>query len=561
MSSSTIDAIYTAVMDQLKKHERQISDKEAGEVASILQGRKYETDVSNTVDDVYNSIRDELDDMSTAAFDREVERVGRIIADSLLYIALDNARTLKYINEDEERDLERAKRDLERIISRGGRDRDRGRDRNRSRDRDRDNGRDRNRSRRENDRNRSNKSDRPNRLDRDRDESPRNREVEEERTTSVNTVRTGLDDRDVLTNKNAYLLEAGLRDTPIYYAGLEKLIYNAETNALDIVIFGENIKVDYEEHRTDLYLQPNRGVKNIGRTVEEMQEQMAKAAQERVDAFAKAETPVEGAVNNLELRRPITSPTVIDGIFNIDHPITNSEKYIREELSGMYGDKVNNFVYSVNVEHDIAVLTPRVKVSDVQTEKLLDTFRSQTNSLSQLINLSALKDWVEAAQELMTDEEYSHLHSVVNEVVCNALTLSMKTRVRTPSWVVDYDAIVNVVQSRQASEPNFDMVLLNNLTTLMPNLIISEGKLQIIRTYIFLPFSKNEIVFASPNAYGVVAQNTRPQFFDLLKSIHSSLVGIGIRPWYTIVTSDNAILTSRPVYSATSESFYLFKPQ
>lgn len=91
----------------------------------------------------------------------------------------------------------------------------------------------------------------------------RKREVEEERTTSVNTVRTGLDDRDVLTNKNAYLLEAGLRDTPIYYAGLEKLIYNAETNALDIVIFGENIKVDYEEHRTDLYLQPNRGVKKI----------------------------------------------------------------------------------------------------------------------------------------------------------------------------------------------------------------------------------------------------------------------------------------------------------
>ena len=556
MSSSTIDAIYTAVMDQLKNHERQISDKEAGDVANVLQGRRYEKDVSNTVDDVYNAMRDELDDMSSSSRDREIERLGRIIADSLMYIALDNARTLRYINEDEERDLERAKRDLERLISRGGRDRDR--DRDRGRDRDKNRGRERNNR----DRNRSNRSDRPNRLDRDRDhDNSRDNDEREERTTTVNTVATGVSDREIITNKNYKLLDSALRDTPMYYAGLEKLVYNAETNSLDTVIFGENIKVDYEEHRTDLYLQPNRGVKNIGRTVEEMQEQMAKAAQQRVDAFAKADIPADAPENTVENRRPIVNPTIIDGIFNIEYPITGAEHNVREQLADMYGDKVNNFVYSVNVEHEITVLTPRVNVSDIECDKMLEAFRSQTNSLSQLINLSALKEWVTAAQALMTDVEYSHLHTVINEVVCNALTLSMKARVRTPSWVVDYDDIVKAISGRQAKEPNFDMVLLNNLTTLMPNLIIDDGKLLIVRTYIFLPFSKNEVVFASPNAYGVVTQNARPQFFDLLKSIHSGLAGNGIRPWYTIVTSDDAILTSRPVYSSTSEAFYLFKAQ
>ena len=561
MSNSTLDAIYSATLDRLKDHQRNISDAEAGDVAFVLQGNKYDRDINDLVDEAFNAMEDELYDMTDSQHDREVKRLGSLAADSLMYIALKGARLLNVISADEERDLERAKRDFERMVSRGSsrNNRDRGRGRN---------GRDRDDNRR-NQRNRNMRTERPGRNERDgdgerdldlsdkrsRNRGGRNRNESEQ---TNNNVSSGLSDREIVTANNFLSLPQHLRDTPVYYAGLEKLIYEQENDNLSLVIFGENVKVDYEAHRTDLHLKANRTPMNVGKTIEELHNQLQKASQERVKTFIKDESVKEGVENTVETRRPITQPTVIEGLYLIDQNVYGSEDHIRSELAVLYGDKVNSFVYTVNVEHVLSELNPRVRGAD--KESILGEFNSMTVSLSQLVNLSSLRDWMTAASALMSDDEYERLATVINEVVCNALTLSLKTAVHTSSWLVDYDEIVKLIEDTKKDQINFDMLLMNSLTTIMPNLTIDDGVLKMVRTYIFLPFSKNEVVFASPNDYGVIAQNQRPQLFELLKAVQANLTSQGLRSWYTIVTSDNDSMTVRPVHTATSEAFYLFKP-
>lgn len=566
MSSKTIDAIFNAAIDRLRDHERNISDKEAGEVASILQGSKYERDIEDTVRDLYDVNEDNLRDMSDREFDKETRRLGTMVADSFMHLALRNAGILKYISEDEERDLDRANRALERELSggssrRGRRDRDdndRGSRRRGGRDRDDERG---GRRRRGNDRNRNASTERTTRHERDEpeDNGRRNSRDEDSRPPEPQVTQpTKLEDRTVITKADIFRLPMSQRDLPMYYAGLEKLVYNAEQERVEVVVFAENIQVDYELHRTDLYLGPNRGYRNVAKTAEELEKQLAKAAETRVRAFIEDEGAEQTVTENtVENRRPINTPICIDGQYAIDAPIVGGEQIIREQLAEIYGDKVNNTVYTVNIQHSIGEIKPRVEGAN---DEVVTNFINKTANLGQLVNLSVLREWLLAAQDVLTSYQYDHLHKMVNDVVCNALTATKKAGITTPSWLVDYDPIVKLVSAETDKESNFPMLLMNNLTMMLPNISVGDGTLIATRSYIFLPFSKNDIVFATPGAYGVISNNERPQLFNLLKSIKEANTVEGIRPWYTIVTNEDASLNVRPAQTAIEEIFYVFKP-
>lgn len=509
------------------------------------------------VSDVYDR---KTRNMSNSEYNDFIDKYSRIIAGAAIWEVIDQARLVNDLSRSEEREYLNDVEDYNNIVKDSGRDRGgRDRDLDRGRDRDRDDrGRDRERRRDKttNDRHTGNyeregDEDRSNRNDRDR-----NRDDDKKQTSKPTAPKT-LADGETITSKNWYLLPAIAKDVPFYYAGLEAIVFNPDSNKVNLSILDGDSKVNYEKHRTDVYLDPNREVKSVGMSIENINKRMQEAALNKIKAFAKDESENKSNEEQNIVAVKIDKDLIIDGIYQLPETILGREDYVRQEVLDVFNNAdVLDKVIGITVSHEISPLN----LVDTESEEYR-SFIDLVNTLSVETKLSDIRTILKLASGLFTPAEYDVIHRIYNQAVCNALSVSLKLGIRTNSIVRDWNDIEKLINNHYTNNPNIIQVIDMNLCAAIPTIFEDDG-LRMIRNYIFMPISKNELSISSPVNYATLNQSQRPEFYNVVnKLLTTNVPQDTFKPFTTVVTNDNAVIPLFKNRSLVSDAgYYIFKP-
>lgn len=525
---------------------------------------------TGTIEDLAQPIvvvtADELDRCSAREEEDLIARYGLIVAETIILTALEKERldnelalrdhdNMKESRRKWERLMEEAKELEDRDRGRGrGRDRDRDRGRGRDRDRDRDRGsrrsRDRDSGRHSNsfERDGDERDDRNDNRDRSRDESKREEIMEET-----------LKDGDVITANNYALLPSVARDVPFYFAGIEELVFSSERNKVVPVILDGGFKMNYDKHRTDVWLAPNRGPKNIPLKIEDLEARMKKAAEERVNAFVKNEQAGDGEEEYSFAKFKIENDVLIEGVYSSILPALGAEREFREQTAELIESPLfNEQLVAISCLHCVDDLENIDRTSEDYL-KFIDTLAA----MSMEPKLVDIKTALELAANLFDAATYDVIHTMYNDAVCNALSASLKLGIKTTNVLDAWTSIEKLVDETAAEQPNIVPIIQMNLCAALPTIFESPTLgLAVYRNYIFLPIAKSDLSIASPVRYATLYKSNREEMYNLInKLLTTNVPAETYKPYTTLVTTDNYTI---PLFKnrglVHDAGYYVFAP-
>lgn len=546
----------------------------------VTMSRKMDT---ATIEDLAYPVTiaagDEIERCTAREEEELISRYATIVAETIILTTLEEKRLDTELPLREHDNLKDSRRKWERLMEdakdienreRGrGRDRDRDRGRDRGRDRDRDRDRDVGRSNRRRDRDRDTGR-HSNSYDRDGDErdereedrgSRRSRRDEDAVETKAAVVET-LGDGVTVTSENYALLPATARDVPFYFAGVEELVFNAERNKVLAVILDGAFKMNYEKHRTDIWLSPNRAAQNIPLKIEDMETRMKKAAEERVKAYVTNEKVAEDGEQYEEYsftKFAIENDMLIDGIYSSYLPVIGAERELRESTAELIeSPRFDDKLVALSCLHCFNDL----ENVDRSSEDYLK-FIELTTGMAMEPELSDVKVALELAAKLFDAVSYDVIHTLYNEAVCNALSVSLKLGIKTTNILDSWTAIEKLVEETAAEQPHIVPIIKMNLCAAIPTIFESDSLgLAVYRNYIFLPLSKTDLSIASPVRYATLNKSNREEMYGLVNKLLTTNVPAEMyKPYTTLVSLDNYCIPLFKNRGAVNDSgYYLFAP-
>lgn len=563
---SIYEDLFETVLDQLEAMEKTVRSGEIANICASLMAPANEEMVDKITGDLYDCQEAAYQDIDDRRLDRVLKSHGRIIAEVLVMHASKDQGVDRDLTDREFEHFSASVENYFKILDEGKRrtsrrDRDDDRDKRSSRRgaRNNDTDRARRRSRGEpkgrSDRNQSDK----------RDTVQRDSIREEKQVTQVTTSKT-LNENEIITSDNFSSLPKHLLDLPLYYVGLEKLAFTGET----VTVFesGENFKVNYEKHRTDLYLTPNRAPINGPKTIEALEKDLLEAAQKTVKAFTEKEylEPVkEGEDPKLEITtNKYSQPSlVLEGVYDLGLPLYGYEPTVRNCVATALGKTdLSDGVVAAAIQSVLTTVSNDfITGSDSGMLKEYENFKLLCVSMRSFPSLPSVKGVLEAAYNILAVDAFSDLNRLLTQAVCDAITVSTKVSVTTPALLVDYDGVMEYISQVEKEEPSIGVVISANLGLTIPMLEFVDNVITVVRGYIFLPYSKNELVFGSPHRYATVDETNKKDLFNTIDKLsEASVAEIGYFPYTTILTADNAGIMVMPNKSSNKKkSFYLVK--
>lgn len=531
-------------------------DVDSRDVEDVIEGQREnltDRSLKKIVLPIVETYGRKAEDADERGYDDLVERYGGIIAKAIAYQAISQERLTRQLNRRDKDDFLEACEKYDRIVSEFQDGDDRPRRKNR-RDEDE---RPRRKSRRE----RSDTKDRhSNSFEREGDEKQTRKSRREERKEEPvveQVVDEGLEDGTAITADNYYLLPAIAKDVPIYFAGVEELRFNEDVGVATVNVLDGNFKVNYEKHRTDLYLSGNRDLNNVPISIEELDKKLLKAAAETVTAYIEKEanqTSVESPVQ----RTSISKNTIVTGTYRIDESVLGMEDVVRKACIDVADNPdIDNCAVGISVIHDI------VKLKDIdRTSEEYAEFITCTNALSIEAKLADVKTALIAATKIFSPAQYDIIHRIFNAAVCNALSVSLKLGIKTDSVIRSWGDIEELINNTYLEQPQIVPIIEMNLCASIPTFYEDVETLSIVRNYIFLPISQNEFTISSPVRYGTINKSSRPELFGMIqKLLTTNVPQETFKAYTTIVTNDNY---SIPVFKnrslVTDVGYYACKP-
>lgn len=570
-----LEDLIEEMIAALKDMARTVDSGEIATICKNLTSSSNEAIIETIAETLLEVVGDDLEDMTERKYDREIKKYGTIAAETCVLEVVIKERLRDELTRKEELAFKESSEAYHELIESVSTRRKSNRSRNRDRD-DNDRG-NRNRNKNRNDRgNRKSNRDRKNDRDGDRNHSNKRDNADgsydDSRSNSRNNRsevevedELGLEENQIISQDNYALLPRHLRDVPMYYAGLEKLVYSNET--VTVATLGDNFKMDYQKHRTDLYLSPNRVPENVGKTAEMVEKDLLEAAQKNVKAFIEKpvdkNNPEKDNITFSDFAKVQTNNVTLEGVYEMDLPLFGAESMVRQGVSENLGkDNLNEGVVSVAIRQVIGFIpVDFINGKDAGGEQLVTKFKATAAALVVGPNFSLIKDLLEIGSNLLQADGYESLHRVVNQAVCDAITVSAKVSVKTESLLNDWDGIIGFIDSMEKEDPNIGTAIMTNAGWALPTISIVEDKVTIIRNYIFLPFSKNELTFASTTRYGTIDPSNKKELFEAVdKMFEINQTKIGYAGFTTLVTSDNGLIYVIPNKSLTKhKGYYLTK--
>lgn len=516
---------------------------------------------------------DEISGCTAREEETLITRYATIVAETIILTTLEKERLDTELPVREHDNLKDSRRKWERFMEDAkdieDRDRDRDRDRGsrrRDRDRDRDDRRSTRRRGRDRDTGRHNNSyardgdDREERDDRDERDDRRGREDREERSTGV--VET-LADGATITADNYALLPAAARDVPFYFAGVEELVFNAERNKVLTVILDGAFKMNYEKHRTDIWLSPNRHAQNIPLKIDDLETRMKKAAEERVKAYlTQEEAQAQGKEADGEYvfaKFEIEKDMLIEGIYSSYVPVIGAEREFRESTAELIeSPRFDDHLVAISCLHCINDLENVDRTSEDYLK-----FLELIAGIAMEPELSDVKAVLELSAKLFDAVTYDIIHTLYNEAVCNALSVSLKLGIKTTNILDSWTAIENLVEETAVEQPHIVPIIKMNLCAAIPSMFENDSLgLVMYRNYIFLPLGKTDLSIASPVRYATLNKSNREEMYGLVnKLLTTNVPAETFKPYTTLVTLDNYVIPLFKNRGAVNDpGYYLFAP-
>ena len=540
------------VLDGIRDVAKDLDSRDAEDVIEAMRDALSERDLRKVVLPISETYGRKAENADSEEYDEMVERYGMIIAKAIAYQAIKQEKLERQLTRREKDDMLEACDKYDRIVS-SFQDND---DRPRRKSRRDEDDRPQRRSRRET---REAKSRHSNSFERDGDEKPERKSRREERKEVVveTIVEEGMEDGSSVTSDNYHLLPAIAKDVPVYFAGLEELRFNQDAGVAGVHILDGNHKVNYEKHRTDLYLSGNRISNSIPISIEELDKQLLKAANETVTAFIEKEAEQPDTDTPVQ-RTSISKSTIITGTYRIDESVLGMEGIVRRAcIDVLDNPDIDKCVVGITVIHDIA------RLSDIdRTSEEYNEFIACSTSLSVEAKLADVKSALLAATKVFSPAQYDIIHRIYNAAVCNALSVSLKLGIKTDSIVRSWSDIEELINTTYLEQPQIVPVIEMNLCASIPTFYEDVETLSIVRNYIFLPISQNEFTISSPVRYGTINKSTRPELFGMIqKLVTTNVPQETFKAYTTIVTNDNY---SIPVFKnrslVTDIGYYACKP-
>lgn len=550
---SLIDDLVSDTRKAIRRAEDKASARVIEDMINKFERDLYDSNLEKIVLPIAHVHERSTRNMSNDEYDDFISKWSRICANAVLWEVITHNGLKRDLTRSEENDFRDDFEKYDHVCrdykdDRGGRS-----DRNeKRRDRDEDRGNKKRRDRNE-DNNRH-----TSRYERDGDDKPDKRDERNNEPKQTQQAPVTLADGEKITSGNFHLLPAIAKDIPFYYAGLEALVYNEDAKKVSIIILDGDPKVNYEKHRTDIYLNPNRELNNVGLSVEEMEKKLTEAALNKIKAFSKEEAAVvengESSVSNIK----ISKSSIIDGMYELPETILDREDHVRQEVLDVFENRdVLDKVIGLTISHEISDLRHVDTNSDEYVE-----FMELVNMLAIESKLADVRSVLKLAASLFSPAEYDVIHRIYNSAVCNAISVSLKMGVRTNSIVRDWSQLETFINGVYADQPNILPVIEMNLCAALPTMFDGENGLRMIRNYIFLPISKNEFTIASPVNYATINQSQRVELYNVInKLLVTNLPQETYKAYTTIVTNDNYVV---PVFKNRSligdNGYYAFKP-
>ena len=570
--------VKQAVRDELSAISRAIDDERASDLIYETE-RNLSTDALNKAVEpavFLNDRRAEKLHNDQDRYDDMVEELGQVIAESIAYENLKSEKLLRAISREMEDDF---KASVAKFIDwvddydDSDRGRDRGRDRRRDKGRDRDDRDDRDSRRRGRSSRKDRDCDRSRKDGRhvnsyERDDDPEEAYEREDRHTGRSTpkreeakveVKSKLYDGDIITRHNFSNLPDNCKDIPFFYAGLENLIYREDPDKVVLNLLEGNFQVNYEQHRTDVFLAKNRDLdQNTPVSLDKLHKQMLMAAKDKIEAFVETSTSTEENPVYDTNSFPLEKSTIIKGVYELpDTRVVDSEYAVRQILVDMFGDKFNSQVVGVSVKHSLY----KASNSQVQTKDWAE-FSSLAFSMSVQMRFNEVKTLLEYAQKFFDTQAYYDYHKIVNAAVCNALSCSMKLGIKSNSILNDWNEIIELIEETAKTKPWIVGLIATNLMAALPTIIFEEENVYLLRNYIYLPISLNEFTVASPIDYATINKSVRPEMYEVIdKLLTTNIPAECYKPLTTLVTLENESLNvvhNRDLI--TDSGYYVFKP-
>lgn len=505
---------------------------------------------------------DEVERCSAREEEDLIARYALIVAETIVLTALEKERLDDELALRDHDNMKESRRKWERLMEEAkdiedrdrvrGRDRGRDRDRGSRRDRDRDRGSRRNRDRDSGRHSNSFERDGDGREDRkddhDRDTSKREEIMEET-----------LKDGDVITASNYALLPSVARDVPFYFAGVEELVFSSDRNKVVPVILDGGFKMNYDKHRTDVWLAPNREPKNIPLKIEDLETRMKKAAEERVNAFVKNEKVEDGVEEYSFAKFKIENDVLIEGVYSSFLPALGAEREFREQTAELIESPLfNEQLVAISCLHCVSDLENIDRTGDDYL-KFIDTLAA----MSMEPKLVDIKTALELAANLFDAPTYDVIHTMYNDAVCNALSASLKLGIKTTNVLDAWTSIEKLVDETAAEQPNIVPIIQMNLCAALPTMFESPALgLAVYRNYIFLPMAKSDLSIASPVRYATLYKSNREEMYNLInKLLTTNVPAETYKPYTTLVTTDNYTI---PLFKnrglVHDAGYYVFAP-
>lgn len=561
--------IKQSVRDQLIELSEDIKDRNSSECISERERYLSNDALAKAVLPVVDLNERRAERLEAERYNKLVDDLARIVAEAIAYEELKEHKCLRNIPRELEEDLLRSMdkfngmcQDWQDSDNYSGGSR---RDRHHRRDDEEERGL----SRRERRLSRSRGNQDQRKAGRhvnsyERDNEPNSRHIERDdypESNEVEIVKQPQLQSGVEVDKHNYaLLPEVCKDVPLFFAGLENIIYLDEPPRVVVNLLEGKYQMNYDKHRTDTYLAKNRDAITPDLAIDKLDKQMKQAALNKVNAYASKEAKnedddgLEGTINQIK----ITNPCVVNGVYNVNFGILQSEIAVREILEDALGNKFNQLAVATTFSHLI------FKADEtIQQVKNWEELRTITENLAVEARLNDVKALLEYTQQLFTPQSYNDLYTIVNAAVCNALSCSLKLGIRTQSILSNWDDIEKLIQSQYLEKPHIIGLINTNLAAALPSVMINdEGEVRVLRNYIFLPISKNEFSVASPIRYATLNKSDRPDLYNFVqKTLTTNIPPETYKALTTLVTLENESLTVCTNRNLISDNgFYIFQP-
>lgn len=542
-----LDDITDEVMDLIEDQEDHVED-------SIARININENKVIPLVAKVFEYLvfEEKMDELDA------VKEASQLVIDTVIFTTLEDSRRLKDIDKELEDDLYDAKLELDDILRAcGGGRRDRGR-RSSSRreaassrrdDRDR-----KGRSRRNRDEDNDRSSRRKKREDESSERKSRREARKEERTVAENKVEVA--QTNIESNKETRLtLETfkasglfGAKNgiAPAYWIGdqIPQIINNE-------LIVKEEQDVEWEKHRTDLYLKIRGNVKPSVNVRKEAIRQAINSRKVRLSEIV--ETLIQDG-NVVQLGNEHIDSK------NIFTVIGESEYYGDGQGLSMLRNAFNNQVTELTKDKPDAIV-PKFSLSQPMTATIrrypLWVFDKQTyKAMKELVEINSISQLAEAlikVSNVATPEQWAYVHDITTNTITEMMRICIGSTAYLDSILVEWNSFITWLEKNEKGayikwvEANISLLMQRafNLkahgeVNVHPSVDGSDkayGSTHYVSKLMYLPLASDHLGLASPTKLGRVLESVTPSLYTVINGFLDSKVYENL-----IVTESNEVI-------------------